>query len=662
MVLHAENGVSDPLAAIPEERADVRVDIENIRGANGHVNFVQDYQVMDRSPLPSDILHPGGTYGVKAILENPGTLGSDVTVQVVAGHTGTEERFVTDPFTFHLDGNQKKEFWTDVTIPNGTGQPFVHAYVTLPDGRGSGETDTGRVAKEKKEYSEGDIERLDRAAGKAGVAIAYALRDDGGDARIRSMFKDPASTIAAIDRTREAYATIIDVIHTVQAPIERNRLEVAVAKAVGREKPKTLVAQKEEMEEGLRVKKVGLEEGGKGIENILVDMGLEEAVLAQLEKRLMLAVSAYQVADAEGGLAGGLQSKVIAAAKSLVPKVIESARTTVNGVRYLRDRIEETATILKNVAQEMVIAAQEMGQDMFELTGESLRAYLERDKNGYFNLINALKMDAVRKAESRNGVDINDSDALSEYHNSLRYNANEQLEIFEHLKGDGKHLGKLVLVFLGNAQHLGDSQAGLYQIAKEKTKEGFETIIFRVGDWFYQEEGDIFPCRGFQLHPSVVLEHTKNIIEDRINRSGIFGGMAPVMETVSIHYSRGAGEGDRLFGTESLTKNLLGDSQLKATAYIDAVDLLGEGPVVRKPSSKNFYNVFQENDFATNFQIPDINQLPFIDSEIFRFVRGNKIDGANNPKQNFGADVNHLTIDEEAASEAWQFIIDSLNS
>ena len=208
-----------------------------------------------------------------------------MTVQVVAGHTGTEERFVTDPFTFHLDGNQKKEFWTDVTIPNGTGQPFVHAYVTLPDGRGSGETDTGRVAKEKKEYSEGDIERLDRAAGKAGVAIAYALRDDGGDARIRSMFKDPASTIAAIDRTREAYATIIDVIHTVQAPIERNRLEVAVAKAVGREKPKTLVAQKEEMEEGLRVKKVGLEEGEKDVGNLVVQTMLDaEGLLPWYQK------------------------------------------------------------------------------------------------------------------------------------------------------------------------------------------------------------------------------------------------------------------------------------------------------------------------------------------------------------------------------------------
>src|SRR3989338_8194414 len=349
MVLHPANGTSDPMAAIPEERAEVQGDIEDIRGGHGQANFVQHYQLMDRSPLPSDILHPGGTYGVKAILENPGVLAASFTIQAVAGHTGTQERFVTEPLEIRMEAHQKKEFWTDITIPAGEGQPFVHIVGILPDGRSSGETDTGGGAKEKQEDSEGGIEQLDRAAGKAGVASAYALRDDGGDVRIRSLFKDPIFTLAAIDRTREAYATILDIIHTVQAPIERGRLEVAVAEAVGREKQKTLVAQKEEMEEGLRVKKVGLEEGGKGIENILVDMGLEEAVLAQLEKRLMLAVSAYQVADAEGGLAGGLQSKVIAAAKSLVPKVIESARTTVNGVRYLRDRIDETATILKKI-------------------------------------------------------------------------------------------------------------------------------------------------------------------------------------------------------------------------------------------------------------------------------------------------------------------------
>ena len=359
-----------------------------------------------------------------------------------------------------------------------------------------------------------------------------------------------------------------------------------------------------------------------------------------------------------------LQSKVIDAAISLVPSVIEVARSSINGISYLRNRIDDTAAILKSIGEQMVIAAQEMGQDMFELTGESLKAYLERDKNGYLNLINKLKVDALHKAEARNGVDVNNDTALAEYHLSLSRDADSvEHTIFEHSLGDGRHPGKLVMIFLGNFQTIGDEEAGLYQIAKaEAEREGYEVLTFRVGS-VLAVANEISALDGFNLHPDVVFAQTENIIKDRMMSRGMFADLQPVQKVGITAYSWGGGTADRLFGDEDAAGEILGNATLNAVAYIDAVSLKNGDAVFKKPAAEHFFNVYQEHTHSYIDIMPGItpvfpSSLPYFDLSQGQPVRGQCIAGAENSLQNYGISLTHVSIDDNLA----QLIIDKVLS
>ena len=146
----------------------------------------------------------------------------------------------------------------------------MHIVGILPDGRSSGETDTGRVAKEKQEYSEGDLERIGRAKRQAEVALA-AIENGGGDARARKLFTNPTNTIAMLRNERAALVAIGQ--QAVVAPIERSMLIAALDAAAGREKPAkqeppTLLAKKEK--EKLGVMELGLKEGEKEVGDLVV--------------------------------------------------------------------------------------------------------------------------------------------------------------------------------------------------------------------------------------------------------------------------------------------------------------------------------------------------------------------------------------------------------
>ncbi|HLC66044.1 MAG TPA: hypothetical protein VJK52_00210, partial [Candidatus Nanoarchaeia archaeon] len=395
-----------------------------------------------------------------------------------------------------------------------------------------------------------------------------------------------------------------------------------------------------------------------------------------IQYQLSIAMDSYSVADTgQFMLDTGLniaehifKSKVISTARSLIPTIIEAARTTQNGMQYLRSQIWQTANTLKRIAEQMVLTGEEMGQDMINLTQEGLRALYENNPQRYFALINEAKKLSVDRADARNGADVNDNNALAEYHRSLSGNVtNAELNIFDHVEGDGRHQGKLVVLILGNFQHLGDSEAGLYQIARERSiREGFEVLTFRVGDLWAQVQGGTVPYKGFELHPSVVLEHTRNIIEDRMQRRGIFAGMPEISEVGSEQYSRGGGTADVLFGTEENVRAILGDARLKAAANIDGVSLLGGSAVSRRPAADYFYNVYQENTHSSIDLLTDAtpivpNALPYIDFTQGQPVRGQYIAGAENLEQSDGLSESHVSIDEKHALEGILFILGKLS-
>src|SRR3989344_194182 len=270
--VHPQNGVENPAAAIPEQRSEVSVDIEHVRGPNGHTNFVQDVQVTNHAIAKSEVLFPGSTYGIKAIIGNPGVFGSMVTIQAVAGVPGREERFLSPLLEIYLEPHQQKEFWTDVTIPDGEGQPFVGVILILPDGRSADELDIGRLMSEKQEYVKQDLDNLDKARRKAEAAL-LAVANGGGDARLRHLFKNPTQTIAKLQNQRTALAALKQEL--VFGPIKRALLTATLDTAAGGERPEkepkepaTLLAEKKK--EKLAVKGAGLREGGEEVRGILL--------------------------------------------------------------------------------------------------------------------------------------------------------------------------------------------------------------------------------------------------------------------------------------------------------------------------------------------------------------------------------------------------------
>ena len=232
--------------------------------------------------------------------------------------------------------------------------------------------------------------------------------------------------------------------------------------------------------------------------------------------------------------------------------------------------------------------------------------------------------------------------------------------IFEHSPGDGRHPGKLVLIFLGNFQPRGDEHAGLYKFAKtESENEGYEVITFRVGN-LYQMVNEVAAPDSFHLHPDVVFTETRNTIMDRMQGRGAFAGLQPVTEVASESYSWGGGTHDLLFGKQDASEELLGSAKLKAAAYIDAVSLKWGGPISQRPAAEHFWNVYQEHDYKVHLLELMENAIPFVDVDVIRVVRGAEIAGTENEQQNYGLTVDHENIDEIMVNLLWEHISEQL--
>jgi len=265
----------------PIERAEISTDIRYIGSPFGKTNHIQNVTINPNEQ--TDMLFPGGAYGVRAVMTNPGTIGTGVEIQLVAGHTGTEIQTISSTIDISLEGNQSKELITDISIPGGAGKAYIYIAAVLPDGRLSSEYDAGRSASEKRTYSDRDIERLARADRKARDAIAL-----GGDVRIAHLFKDPEITIAKLDSRIDMYAQIQQQILVAGgAPIERGALEVALAENAGH-----VIASKiedpNEMQERLEEEQVSLEEQQKETAGTLV------AALGGDSEDIFLASSSYE--------------------------------------------------------------------------------------------------------------------------------------------------------------------------------------------------------------------------------------------------------------------------------------------------------------------------------------------------------------------------------
>jgi|GEM_PF-1627749 len=290
----------------------------------------------------------------------------------------------------------------------------------------------------------------------------------------------------------------------------------------------------------------------------------------------------------------------------------------------------------------------------------------------------------VQNARMRNWSNIENAVEMRAYHNQIgmrvvrddllgkdrpsEVNLSEIKEkLFVNVPSEEESLkGKLIIIILGNDQTLADNQAGLWTEAlTDILDRGYETLVFRVGD-LKREIQTTFDTKGmFALHPDVVYQHTENIIRDRIMGRGVFTGMPQITEVGSLHYSWGGGTGNRLFGTPEKTAFLLNGAKLKATAYIDAIQLgLNQGlgqAVTKRPSSEHFYNVFQNNRLSS-MHIPTAPYILYYPN-VFSGepVHGRAITGAENIIQDLGYDYNHMTIDDKKAGEAKNFVLSHLS-
>lgn len=280
-------------------------------------------------------------------------------------------------------------------------------------------------------------------------------------------------------------------------------------------------------------------------------------------------------------------------------------------------------------------------------------------------------------AKARYGASLNDHSALTKYHQSIGESVTSDVatlctdlseNIFLHVQASNENTnGKLMIFILGNAQHIGDADAGLYSegIARA-VNDGYEVLIFRVGDLFKELTGNAGVQNAFALHPEVVHQHIKNTLQDRIARRGIFATTREVKGIVVEAYSWGAGEADRLFGTQQSKEAVLGDVPLKGAAYIDGVSLgffnaFGSS-VKRKPAAEHFFNVFQKNTFTLSLPVetPVISFIPlprpFSRGEP---VHGFDIDGAENTNRDLSSSETHITIDDHWALEASDFLLNA---
>ncbi len=285
--------------------------------------------------------------------------------------------------------------------------------------------------------------------------------------------------------------------------------------------------------------------------------------------------------------------------------------------------------------------------------------------------------DMLKSAKTRGGINVNDTEKLRGYHEGigmqLQNNADVgkslsvlNSKIFYHIPASQPVTnGKLVILILGNSQTLGDSQAGIDQKTRfEAVKSGYEVLEFRVGELFHEIGAELGMSSTFELHPDIVLEKIRTVIQDRINQRGMFAGLGGINEVVNESYSWGGGTANRLFGTVAARKDTLGSASLKAVAYIDAVQLgavTGAGvPVFRNPAAESVYNVYQLN-FAPTRMYTNSLTINFAISAALDGtpMHGTFISGAENV--DLGYSETHNSIDDNWAQNAWEFIMNKFS-
>lgn len=219
----------------------------------------------------------------------------------------------------------------------------------------------------------------------------------------------------------------------------------------------------------------------------------------------------------------------------------------------------------------------------------------------------------LEKAAKRNGADINDDKKLKEYHSSLEFDPNnpDERKIFRYFPPKSQlkqnRLGEkyyhynpneskpFIFLILGNKQkHTWDT--GINTLAERFQEAGYHTFVFRTGDAEEELLYKTYMSNDSSLHTEIVYQHTKNIMDDALNRRGKFKDLPKSNGMIIGGYSFGGGT------TVNLTHEYNGNIPIIATFTVDPVVLssfdLGNGEKRRPRHSGSHFNAYQKNDIA----------------------------------------------------------------
>lgn len=206
---------------------------------------------------------------------------------------------------------------------------------------------------------------------------------------------------------------------------------------------------------------------------------------------------------------------------------------------------------------------------------------------------------ALEQARNRNGARTHEE--LRRYHESLRFNESnpDPRRLFTFHPSNKPGPRPLVILFLGNKQdHTCPSCcAGILELRDRLVREGnVHVAVFRTGDAVEQLRFRYGLTSDTTLHPWVVQQHTRNIIEDIVQGRGLFRGHK-VSNVGFVGYSWGGGAADLII-------NNWNGPQISFSAYVDAIQLGTENvglPVAARPNHSGIHcNFYQNNTIYLN--------------------------------------------------------------
>ncbi len=256
-----------------------------------------------------------------------------------------------------------------------------------------------------------------------------------------------------------------------------------------------------------------------------------------------------------------------------------------------------------------------------------------------FNLIERYRIkNSVKAAENRN--DLNTED----YHRSIQYNPgqNNDNAIFRYYPSNSNQ--DAVVLILGNTQ-THDSNCGINTLAERFHQAGHPVIVLRTGDAAQSLRNRFFLSNDFNLHTEVVYAHSRNVINDIRNRTGIFSNLGSQRVHLIGHSFGG--------GTSIRYTNEPGNNTGLPVASVSTTDpvMLGHyhlaNPERRLPGNGNtptpYLHFYQDNSYfingeplntgdrnVTSVYIPGsthntITEEETVQDRIFNFVRRNQV-------------------------------------